>query len=487
MRGMSAIVSDIEKVVTAEVLAEIYGLDTRDVTDVIFRKLHDEHVTDAPALMEWSSELLGRVGIWRILEYLQLKFDKNESMEALLRKWFSYRGIGEHLQPKVRPDELTRNLAEMAQQAAATPANFDVFRLIGIPFASLLRYTSLFYWRELRRTGRIAESGGSQTEDLEIAGMLEDLSLSELCTLLNCDAPLKARPYDPTSQEKVVLSSGAASTALSRLAALAGAESAWSADQSLEISECLMTVLQEWHGDDPYTPKACAVAEMHQTSFNSRVTCYDEMGGTVILTGVTSSIAYGDDVLVRSRDEGEVWASKPQSVPRNAVWEMPETSSRKGTSGDSSFKERLRDKVFISYSHKDYRWLKELQIQLAPYVRNGMMAVWDDSHIRSGAAWNESIEQAVASAKVAVLLVSPEFLASEFIAERELPLLLEAAKSGGIAILWVPVRSSSVEITPIAKYQAAHSTEKPLASLPRAARDKVLVEICKKIQQEYQR
>jgi hypothetical protein len=437
--------------------------------------------------MEWSSELLGRVGIWRILEYLQLKFDKNEPTGALLAKWFSYRGVGERLQPKVRPDELTQNLIEMAQQTAATPANFDVFRLIETPLSSLMRYTSLFYWRELRRNGRLAESGDSRTEDREIVEMLEELSLGDLCLLLNCDAPLKARPYDPTSQQKVILSSGAASTALSRLASLAGSVSAWSAGQSLELSECLMTVLQEWHGDDPYTPKACAVAEIHQTSFNSQVTCYDEMGGTVILTGVTSSITYGDDVLVRSRDDGEVWASKPQSVPRNAVWEMPETFSRKGTSDDIAFTARARDKVFISYSHEDRKWLKELQTQLAPYVQNGMMTVWDDSQIRAGAAWNESIEQAVASAKVAVLLVSPEFLASEFISKRELPPLLEAASSGGVAILWVPVRSSSVGVTPIAAYQATHSPEKPLASLPRAARDKALVDICKMIQQEYQR
>jgi hypothetical protein len=145
-----------------------------------------------------------------------------------------------------------------------------------------------------------------------------------------------------------------------------------------------------------------------------------------------------------------------------------------------------RDQVFISYSHADGKWLKELQTHLKPYLRSTMIRVWDDSHIGAGANWKESIENALTLTKVAVLLVSPAFLASNFIAESELPPLLEAARSEGVTILWVPVRFSSYEITPIAAYQAAHSPDKPLASLSAPARDKALVKICEVIQRAYQ-
>lgn len=131
--------------------------------------------------------------------------------------------------------------------------------------------------------------------------------------------------------------------------------------------------------------------------------------------------------------------------------------------------------------------MKELRTHLEPYIRNKAITVWDDTTIRPGAVWKNSIQQALASAKVAVLLVSPDFLASKFIAEQELPLLLEAAKNEGVAILWVPVRFSSFEQTPIAAYQATHSPEKPLATLPPGARDKVLVEISAAVYQEYHR
>ncbi|MDX2217300.1 MAG: COR domain-containing protein [Oculatellaceae cyanobacterium bins.114] len=140
-----------------------------------------------------------------------------------------------------------------------------------------------------------------------------------------------------------------------------------------------------------------------------------------------------------------------------------------------------RNQVFISYSHKDKKWLTQLQTHLKPMIRNESVVPWDDTQIKPGAKWREEIETALATAKVAVLLVSPDFLNSDFIDKNELPPLLEAAETEGLRIIWIPLKYSGYEETKMNDYQAAHSPSEPLESLKTAERNKAWVEICKKI------
>jgi hypothetical protein len=142
-------------------------------------------------------------------------------------------------------------------------------------------------------------------------------------------------------------------------------------------------------------------------------------------------------------------------------------------------KNTIPDQVFICYSHKDQKWLDDLQTHLKPYVRKGLTA-WSDKQIATGSKWLPEIEIALASAKVAVLLVTPDFLASDFIHEKELGPLLKKAEKGKVKIIWIPVRASSYKETSLKDYQAAGDSEKPL-EIMKANRNKAWVKICEEI------
>jgi TIR domain len=140
-----------------------------------------------------------------------------------------------------------------------------------------------------------------------------------------------------------------------------------------------------------------------------------------------------------------------------------------------------RSQVFVSYSHKDAKWLSELKKFLTPLVREQPIDIWEDTKLRAGDKWLPTIDAALSSAKVAVLLVSANYLASDFIASREMPPIFDAQSRDGLRIIWVPVSASAYAVTPIKSFQAASDPARPLDTLTAARRNQLWVEICEAI------
>jgi small GTP-binding protein len=138
-----------------------------------------------------------------------------------------------------------------------------------------------------------------------------------------------------------------------------------------------------------------------------------------------------------------------------------------------------RAKVFISYSHKDRVWLDRVRTHLRAFENEGVSVdVWDDTRIKAGDKWKKEIKKALDESKIAILLISTDFLASEFIVKNELPPLLEAAEQDGAIILPLILKPSRyTKHKGLSVFQAVNDPAKPLIKLEEAEQDEILVKL----------
>lgn len=90
--------------------------------------------------------------------------------------------------------------------------------------------------------------------------------------------------------------------------------------------------------------------------------------------------------------------------------------------------------VFISYSHKDEIEKEQLVAHLKVLETSGLIELWVDDKIEGGADWELEIKQKISQAKVVILLVSANFLTSEFILSKEIPDFLERRQKEGLIV-----------------------------------------------------
>jgi O-acetyl-ADP-ribose deacetylase (regulator of RNase III) len=212
----------------------------------------------------------------------------------------------------------------------------------------------------------------------------------------------------------------------------------------------------------PYDDVATQMAKLIAEDLKSRVTPLEV---TIYL--------FDDTGRMEALDFLPFFERFAQRTPSVAAHELPAAAP--------SRQESARDKVFISYAHLDAAWLDQLQTMLKPLVRTSGIAVWDDGAIRAGTNYRDEIAAALQSASVAILLVSPNFLASDFIAEHELPPLLAAGQDKELTILCVHVSASLYAETELETYQAANDPKRPLDTLSPAEQNQQLVSICQQI------
>jgi len=134
--------------------------------------------------------------------------------------------------------------------------------------------------------------------------------------------------------------------------------------------------------------------------------------------------------------------------------------------------------IFVSYSHTDIEYLDRLKVHLKPFEKKGQIDLWVDTRIKAGENWRNKIDTALEMSVIAILLISADFLASDFIVDNELPPLLKAAEEKGKVILPLivkPCRFNSDDN--LSKFQAINDPKFPLSKLNENDKEETYVKV----------
>ncbi len=116
--------------------------------------------------------------------------------------------------------------------------------------------------------------------------------------------------------------------------------------------------------------------------------------------------------------------------------------------------------IFISYAHKDASFLQELQTRLRPYEREKIVSVWTDKDIVAGNRWDDLIKTKLNKSEVILFLVSPDFLASDYINDKEIEAVLKKEPPLAVPII---IRPSDLNMLKINHLQAIPTGAKSIA------------------------
>jgi tetratricopeptide (TPR) repeat protein len=118
--------------------------------------------------------------------------------------------------------------------------------------------------------------------------------------------------------------------------------------------------------------------------------------------------------------------------------------------------------VFISYSHVDDKFRKALRPQLKPLEQRNLITVWDDKAIDAGTEWRPQIIENLEKADIVVLLLSANFIASDFCYEIEMKRALDRRSRGEAEVIPVVVRKFLMTDLPFTGLQCLPEGLRPI-------------------------
>jgi hypothetical protein len=121
-------------------------------------------------------------------------------------------------------------------------------------------------------------------------------------------------------------------------------------------------------------------------------------------------------------------------------------------------------KIFFCYAREDESLLNKLKAHLWPLQREGLIEVWFDRDISAGTEWEQEIKQHLYSAQIILLLISPDFMASEYCYSKEMKWAVERQIRGEAKVIPIILEYVHWQVEPLSKLQALPSDAIPIES-----------------------
>ncbi len=135
--------------------------------------------------------------------------------------------------------------------------------------------------------------------------------------------------------------------------------------------------------------------------------------------------------------------------------------------------------IFFSYAHEDETLRNELAKQLKLMKRQGLINEWYDRDIDAGTEWKQAIDEHLNNAQIILLLVSPDFIISDYCYDIEMMRAMERHEAREARVIPVILRPCDWHTAPFSKLQALPRNAKPITTW--SNRDDAFLDVAKGI------
>lgn len=178
---------------------------------------------------------------------------------------------------------------------------------------------------------------------------------------------------------------------------------------------------------------------------------------------------HGDQVGIQHQsiqEKKQKEQPKNVSLPQDSLSTMPNSGLKPLT-------------VFFSYAHEDESLRDKLATHLKSMEREGLIQGWSDRQISPGSEWDAAIKQQLTTAEIILLLISADFIASNYSFDVELRHAIERHEAGTARVIPIVLRPCDWENLSFGKLQALPKDAKPVTTW--SDKDEAFLDIAKGI------